>query len=137
MTPKEINIGVMKTILKTNYTTTPVHWPGKSFDPKIKAPDNEYIKPELQFGGSFELEKADGIGLRSGLVRVKIFTPANKGVNRGYTIAGVIEDLYRRSYAVVGMTFGEPSTTENGIEDGNGFQMHTTEIFFTTFIGEE
>jgi len=113
MTPLEIR-DAWVTVLQNNWTTTPIAWPNKKFEPAVDAPDGYWIRPNTVMGDTFYAEQGEtGVGLRSGVLYIDIFGPKDAWdrILKGY--AGTFETLFRRTEQD-GLIFHEPTTLDIG-----------------------
>lgn len=111
MTPLEIR-DVWVTVITNNWTTTPIAWPNKNFEPAVDAPDGYWIRPTVVMGDTLYAEQGtDGVGLRNGILYIDIFGPENEWDRTLKTYAGTIEALFRREEHD-GLIFHEPSTID-------------------------
>ena len=123
MTPVEIRDSIISQI-SDNYSNTPVAWPNTKFDPDRNAPDGHWIRINILMGGT-ELGElgTEGLGIRSGVLKIQVFGPMGKESRTVWVNAGALEDLFRREVLDNCIIIDEPSTTEIG-EDGKFYQLN-------------
>jgi len=132
MTPLEIRDQII-TELDANFTEVEIAWPNKIFDPSEYS---EFIRPTILMGASSLKELGEmGVGERTGVLVVDIFTEKDTGNRRAMELAADIEILFRRA-DLEGVIFDEPQTEEIGQEANSIFYHTKVQIPFNTFIGE-
>ena len=121
MTPSEIRETCISAIY-ASWTETPVAWPNRDFDPAVAATNDEWLRPIIKMGDTFEGEKGeDGVGLRTGVLFVDIFVGKGKGNKNALAYAAKIERLFRKKN-LDNVIFDEASTNDIGVYSASGGQ---------------
>lgn len=135
MTPLELRNAIMGDI-GSFWTTTPIAWPNRTFDPDSDAPNGYWVRPFIKFSDSIYGEfGTGGVGLRYGTLFISLFAPLNKGTATILGYAASFEAQYRRYDGITGVTFQEPTTDEIG-DDEYGKYHVLVKIPFHAFIDE-
>lgn len=122
MTPVRIRDAIISEV-SNNYTRTPVAWPNTKFDPDRDAPNGHWIRLNILMGLTELGELGEnGLGLRSGVLKIQCFGPMGSESREVWVTAGTIEALYRRKVLDSCLIIDEPSTNEIG-EDGKFYQL--------------
>lgn len=112
-------------------TLSPVAWPNKDFNASNAT---AWMRIAIRMGSSYVGELGDdGVGWRTGVVMLSIFTSPNDGTRIANRYAERGELLFRRK-CLSGVIFDEPDTREIGIDD-NWYHTMVT-INFQTLMGE-
>lgn len=123
------------TYLDSNWTSTPIDTPNRSFDPEAEAPNGYWISPRIIWGTTFEEEKGTGaVGLRYGILRIFVYCPKDAGHRVGISYATSLEGMLRRSDTLSGLSFGEPNVDEDGLDEETDRFVFRVDIPFTCFI---
>lgn len=132
MTPEEIRSTLASALDASWATATPIAWPNWDFNASLAT---AWIRPVLLMGDTFIGELGpDGVGLRTGVLKISIFTKPNTGTIASNRYATRLETLLRRVIIGGGIIFDEPSTRELGIENGWNHTMVTTPMW--AWVGE-
>jgi hypothetical protein len=130
MTPDDVRSQIMNALDASWATATSISWPNKDFI----VPQVAWIQPVIKMGQSFVLELGDGVGLRTGVLMVSIFTPAGDGLKKAFDYAARLEAIYRRK-DLSGVLFKEPYTDDKGRND-SGFNHVLMSVDFDAWVGE-
>ena len=116
LSPVEIRDSIL-TLIQDNYSSSPVAWPNRKFNPDTEATDGHWVKPNILMGRS-ELGEVGltGLSFRTGLLKVQVFGPKNKESREAWVNAGSIESIFRRAVDSC-IVYGEPSTNEIGTDE--------------------
>lgn len=111
--------------LKTNWSTTPIAWPGHEFD----AGEDDWIRPTLRFGaGEMETYSSAGVNTITGLLLLDLFTVTKKGLGDLYGYVDTLRNLFDR--ATVGAVEFGPASGPRHIPDPQWQQLQI-EVPFT------
>lgn len=91
--------------LKSNWSATPIAWPGVEFDPG----EDDWIRPTLVFNaGAMETYGSAGVNTVEGLLLVDLFTAGKAGLGGLYDYVDTLRDLFDR-VTVGAVEFGAAS----------------------------
>ena len=130
MTPDEIREAIMSHISSNWATACSIAVPNYDFNASLST---AWIRPVVLMGDTFVKEMNDGVGMRTGVLKVSIFTKPNTGSKNANAYAVRLETLFRRA-CINGVFFDEPNTREIGIDNGWYHTMVTINLW--TWIGE-
>jgi hypothetical protein len=116
LSPVEIRDSIL-TLIRDNYSRTPVAWPNRKFNPDTEAIGGHWIRPNILMAGTEEGEVGlAGLSFRSGILKIQVFGPKNKEGRAAWVNAGSIEAIFRRGVDSC-IIYGEPSTNEVGTDE--------------------
>jgi hypothetical protein len=131
MTKDEINTAILGAFTASWATATPIEMPNHQFNP----PQGSWVRPTIKMGSSSIGELgSQGVGIRTGVVMVSIFTLKGLGSKPGSLLADRAEKIFRRK-DISGISFNEPDSDDKGADD-NGYWHTLMSVDFTTWIGE-
>lgn len=136
MTPVQIRHTCLSAI-NASWTETPIAWPNREFDPAVDATDNEWIRPTIKMGDTFEGEKGeDGVGLRTGVLFLDVFVSKGQGNKSALTHAIKLERLFRKKN-LDDIIFDEASTNDIGVYDADSpYYQVQVKVPFWAWVGE-
>ena len=136
MTPAAIRETCISAI-SASWTETPIAWPNRDFDPAITATNDEWLRPTIKMGDTFEGEKGEnGVGLRTGVLFVDIFVGKGKGNLAALTYAEKIERLFRKKN-LDNIIFDEASTNDIGVYNSDSpYYQVQVKVPFWAWVGE-
>ncbi len=78
-----------------NWTSTPIAYPGKDFNPATQAPAGEWIRVTIMRGDAFIGEPVNGgAGHRRGVLHIGLCMPRNAGDIASDTYIAELEELF-------------------------------------------
>jgi len=98
--------------LESNWTQTPIAWPGIDFDP----PDGPWLQASIQWGDGFiETMGGSGSGTNAvvGVLTLNLFDKPGDGAGQVDSLADDARDLFNRA-EVSGVRFDAPSGPKPG-----------------------
>ena len=136
MTPAEIRTTCANAI-NASWTETPVAWPNREFDPAVSATKDEWIRPTIKMGDTFEGEKGeDGVGIRTGVLFLDIFVGKGKGNRSALVYSVKLEKMFRKKN-LDNINFDEASTNDIGVYDKNSpYYQVQVKVPFWAWVGE-
>jgi len=124
--------------LQANWTQTDIAWEGLSYNVSGNTP---YIKPYLLMGNSVQAEIGGGntsaLDTENGVYHIRIFSPISQGIMKAQIIGEMLRTLFRRQSPINGVTVGNTSLRDNGIDaDDERFYMSVLTVDIHNFICE-
>jgi hypothetical protein len=119
---------------KANWTSTAIAYDNVPNPADASDTSKTWVRLSVNLGKTFEGEKGDdGVGMRTGVIVVQIYTPLTQGTKNGLDLADLVEQLFRRK-SINGVFCDEPYTNVASVSDN--FYQHNTIVPFWTWVGE-
>lgn len=116
-----------------SWAATPVAVANRAFNPATQAPNGEFIRLTVLPASSLVASLGDVTGWLEeceGVIDIAIFTPPNKGANRGFELADMVKAILDRKQFANGTLHCWSGTVTNiGSQDDDFYQVTVTVPF--------